>query len=160
MRDKDKENQTQWLLSRFGFPAYVPTSRTLLEDSLIHYLAIVFRVKIKPLQIFLTRWRVTTHNLLTGEDQTVSTNNLLYTIMLSQRVVVHNLFTLIVYQRFDQYGSRSIWKNLIFNQGFWMVWKYKLEKGWIDVKDVFFSFSMDFSCMLLFSHLFSFPCCI
>ena len=54
------------------------------------------------------RWRVTTHNLLTGEDQTVSTNNMLYTIMLSQRVVVHNFLTLIVYQRFDQYGSRSI----------------------------------------------------
>jgi hypothetical protein len=58
------------------------------------------------------------HNLLSGEDQTVSTNNLLYRIMLSQIVVVHNLLTLIVYQRFNQYGSRSIWKNLIFNQGF------------------------------------------
>jgi hypothetical protein len=87
-------------------------------------------------------------NLLSGEDQTVtnlpytvksnhlqksffgiytktltkhsivSTKDLLYKIMLSQRVVVHNLLTLIVYQRFDQYGSRSIWKNLIFNQGF------------------------------------------
>ena len=42
------------------------------------------------------------HNLLSGEDQTVSTNNLLYIIMLSQRVVVHNLLTLIVYQKFDQ----------------------------------------------------------
>ena len=96
----------------------------------------------------------TIHNLLlTNEDQTVSTNNFLYTIILSQRVVVYNLLTLIVYQRFDKNGSRSIWKNLIFNQGFeW--YENKLEKWEIDVKDVFFfSFSMDFSCMLLFSLL-------
>ena len=89
---------------------------------------------------FLSGEDQTVHNLfLTDEDQTVSTNNLLYTIMLSQRVVVHNLLTLIVYQRFDQYGSRSIWKNLIFNQGFeW--YENKLEKWEIDVKDVFFFF--------------------
>ena len=60
----------------------------------------------------------TVHHLLSSENQTVSTNNLLYTIIFSQRVVVHNLLTLIVYQRFDQYGSRSILKKLIFNQGF------------------------------------------
>ena len=148
MRDRDRENQTRWLLSRFGFPAYVSASRTLLEDSQIYYLTIFFWVKIKPLQIILTWWRETTiffqvkikpfinlpytvksnHNILSDEDQTVSTNNLLYTIMLSQRVVVHNLLTLKVYQRFDQYGSRSILKKLIFNEGFWMIWKYKLEK--------------------------------
>jgi hypothetical protein len=58
------------------------------------------------------------HNLLSGENQTVSTNNLLYTIMLYQRVVVHNLLTLIVYQKFDQYGSRSVLKKLIFNKEF------------------------------------------
>jgi hypothetical protein len=69
------------------------------------------------------------HNLVLGEDQTVSTNNLLYTIMLSQRVVVHNLLTLIVYQTFHQYGSRSIWKNLIFNQGFERYENISLEKG-------------------------------
>jgi hypothetical protein len=43
---------------------------------------------------------------------------LLYKLWLSQRVVVHNMLTLIVYQRFDQYGSRSILKKLIFNEEF------------------------------------------
>jgi hypothetical protein len=46
----------------------------------------------------------------------VSTKYLLYKIRLSQRVIVHNMLTLIVYQGFDQYGSKVF--REIFNQGF------------------------------------------
>ena len=71
--------------------------------------------------------------------------------MALSRVVVYNMLILIVYQEFDQYGSRSILKKFIFNQGFWMIWKYKLEEmidwceGW------FLSFSrFSLVCSLVF----------
>ena len=71
--------------------------------------------------------------------------------MALSRVVVYNMLTLIVYQEFDQNGSRNILKKLIFNQGFWMIWKYKLEEM-IDWCEGWFLSSSRFSlvCSLVF----------
>ena len=126
------------MLSRFGFPAYVPASRfpnSLFDNLLLGEDQIVTNL---PYMV------KSNHNLLSGEDQIVtnlpytvksnhrvknhfhsfsllriyiktltkyshvSTKYLLYKIRLSQRVIVHNMLTLIVYQGFDQYGSKSV----------------------------------------------------